>query len=384
MARFKSNYVVLAATLGTVACLLMAAPSAGAACGTVVTDHVPGLHALNCTLEPGSEEEWTVPAGITRPLFKVRGADSATARAGMIAAKLKAAAGETLRLVSGGEGDATSVMRGSTLLLAGGGGDDTENFAGEGAETTESRAPGEPLSGPVLGGSVYIEWYDAREPMDTSFRRPRVIVDIFDGEEASFSATGAWQTWTVPLGVSRATFQLFGGEGGSGGARGHVVAGLDVQPGETFHLWVGGPGADTIASRAGTFQTAVAAGGDSERPNYLPAGASDAWAVWEGGGPSSVPAPGALVVHYWPPLAGGGSSGSVAPPPAVSGCLVPNLRGKTRRAARRALRRANCALGTVRRRKSRVAGRGRVIAQRPAVGTKATPGRPVTIVLGTR
>jgi hypothetical protein len=51
-------------------------------------------------------------------------------------------------------------------------------------------------------------------------------------------------------------------------------------------------------------------------------------------------------------------------------CVVPRLKGKTLRAAKKALSRAHCALGKVRRAYSSKVRKGRVISQRPGPGVK--------------
>lgn len=71
-----------------------------------------------------------------------------------------------------------------------------------------------------------------------------------------------------------------------------------------------------------------------------------------------------------------GSSGGGA------SCKVPNLEGRTLTAARTALRRAGCALGSVRRRASSKHNRGRVLAQSPRAGSKHAHGTKVTLTLG--
>jgi hypothetical protein len=62
-----------------------------------------------------------------------------------------------------------------------------------------------------------------------------------------FSYTGAVQPWTVPDGVSRATFELYGSQGGdsriapdTAGKGARVTATLFVSPGETLSIRVGG------------------------------------------------------------------------------------------------------------------------------------------------
>jgi hypothetical protein len=72
------------------------------------------------------------------------------------------------------------------------------------------------------------------------------------------------------------------------------------------------------------------------------------------------------------------------PPPTVpraGTCVVPRLKGRTPRAARRALRRAGCSLGRVRRTARRTVPRHRVAAQRPRAGRKVAEGARVAIVV---
>jgi hypothetical protein len=69
--------------------------------------------------------------------------------------------------------------------------------------------------------------------------------------EAVFEYTGAAQTWTVPAGVTEATFALAGAGGGQvrdssgsweGGAGARVTATLPVTPGQVITVMVGGAG----------------------------------------------------------------------------------------------------------------------------------------------
>jgi len=69
-----------------------------------------------------------------------------------------------------------------------------------------------------------------------------------------FAYDGAAQSWTVPTGVTEATFTLIGGAGGDAGVLGpvggfgaQVRATLPVTPGETLTLVVGGQGASSGA-----------------------------------------------------------------------------------------------------------------------------------------
>ena len=72
-----------------------------------------------------------------------------------------------------------------------------------------------------------------------------------------------------------------------------------------------------------------------------------------------------------------------APPPVLR-CIVPRLGGKTLAAARVALRRARCAVGRIRRVRSRRARRGRVLAQGTRAGTRRPVGTKVAVTIGRR
>jgi hypothetical protein len=61
-------------------------------------------------------------------------------------------------------------------------------------------------------------------------------------------------------------------------------------------------------------------------------------------------------------------------------CVVPRLRGRSLKAARVALMRNGCRLGTVRRTRAR-AKRGTVVAQRPRAGTRLRVGARVNLTL---
>jgi uncharacterized delta-60 repeat protein len=65
----------------------------------------------------------------------------------------------------------------------------------------------------------------------------------------------------------------------------------------------------------------------------------------------------------------------------VPSCRVPNVIGKTLRAAKTALVRANCRLGRVRHRVSAKVARGRVVTQRPAPGKALANGSKIDLVL---
>jgi len=62
-------------------------------------------------------------------------------------------------------------------------------------------------------------------------------------------------------------------------------------------------------------------------------------------------------------------------------CVVPKLRGDTLSQVRRALRKANCSLGTVR---SASSGARKVVSQAPRAGRRLAPGARIRVTLGRR
>jgi subtilisin family serine protease len=61
-------------------------------------------------------------------------------------------------------------------------------------------------------------------------------------------------------------------------------------------------------------------------------------------------------------------------------CVVPRLRGKTRAAAAKLLKRAGCKLGPVKSQRSRMR-KGRIVSQRPPAGRKVGKGTPVVVTV---
>ena len=71
----------------------------------------------------------------------------------------------------------------------------------------------------------------------------------------TFDYTGAAQTWTVPTGVTSATFDVYGAQGGgspyqTGGLGGRAQVTLTVTPGATYQIVVGGRGASRSLDNA--------------------------------------------------------------------------------------------------------------------------------------
>jgi PASTA domain len=69
------------------------------------------------------------------------------------------------------------------------------------------------------------------------------------------------------------------------------------------------------------------------------------------------------------------------PPPPPPRCVVPKLKGKTLPTARKAVTKAHCAVGTVRRAHSKKVRRGRVISQRPPPGARLPNRAKVSVVV---
>jgi hypothetical protein len=99
---------------------------------------------------------------------------------------------------------------------------------------------------------------------------------------------------------------------------------------------------------------------------------------------------GTVTFQASPPSGGGGQGdergpegprGAGSPHSPASGCVVPKLKGKRLKAAKRAARQASCRPGRIVRRASAKTQSGRVIAQKPAAGTRLQAGAKVKIVV---
>jgi beta-lactam-binding protein with PASTA domain len=65
----------------------------------------------------------------------------------------------------------------------------------------------------------------------------------------------------------------------------------------------------------------------------------------------------------------------------VKDCVVPNVKGKTLKAARRALRAHDCAAGTIKRAFSKRVKKGRVISQKPKPRKRLRHGAKVKLTI---
>ena len=85
-------------------------------------------------------------------------------------------------------------------------------------------------------------------------------------ESLTFTFTGGTQTWTVPAGVARVSFDVYGAQGGAGvgggagGLGGRATATITVTEGQTLQLTVGGAGGTPTGGPGGS-DTSGGAGG---------------------------------------------------------------------------------------------------------------------------
>ncbi|MGH2586243.1 MAG: IPT/TIG domain-containing protein, partial [Dehalococcoidia bacterium] len=125
-----------------------------------------------------------------------------------------------------------------------------------------------------------------------------------------FEYTGTTQTWTVPAGVTQATFDVHAAQGGpvldsSGGRGGRALATLAVSPGATVTIWVGGAGSAGNCSGSGASLSCDGGdGGDSSDVRIGGTERAQRVLVAGGGGGASRRCAGG---------GGGGSLGATAP-----------------------------------------------------------------------
>ena len=63
-------------------------------------------------------------------------------------------------------------------------------------------------------------------------------------------------------------------------------------------------------------------------------------------------------------------------------CLVPKLKGLTLRQLKKALAKAHCRLGKIKKVKAKKSDRGRVLAHTPKAGTKKPAGTRIVVMMG--
>eukprot|EP01032_Pedospumella_encystans_P011294 gene11294-13139_t len=107
-----------------------------------------------------------------------------------------------------------------------------------------------------------------------------------------FNYNGAFQTYTVPAGVSNLWVELHGAWAGcklaaSGGMGGMITAVLPVTPGEVLRLYVGGSGGEGTAGFNGGGLPSAGFGGNGGYPNGLPGIMGIQCNGWYGGNPGT-------------------------------------------------------------------------------------------------
>jgi hypothetical protein len=142
----------------------------------------------------------------------------------------------------------------------------------------------------------------------------------------------------------------------------------------------------TTAVVGGPTDTVAATGGGSGNPVVFSSAATGVCTV--SGSTVRFVGAGTCVIH----AAQAGNSNYAAAPTATQSfavaagpkkklCLVPKLKRETLAAARKALKKAHCAVGKVTRHKSSTVPKGRVISSRPKAGTKHRAGTRVALTL---
>ena len=139
-----------------------------------------------------------------------------------------------------------------------------------------------------------------------------------------FAYTGAAQTWTVPTGVTSATFDLYGAQGGgtghpnAPGLGGHATATISVSNGDSIQVNVGGQGA-WVDTPSGTFNGGAGGGSQGGGASDIRIGGtalSDRVLVAGGGG-------GAGNLTCLSDSDGGGGGGASGLPGGPGGCQGP-------------------------------------------------------------
>jgi Glycine rich protein len=130
-----------------------------------------------------------------------------------------------------------------------------------------------------------------------------VLPGIARADTVPFAYVAVGQAWTVPAGVTSATFDAYGAQGGSsannsGGKGAHARATIGVTPGETLIIYVGGTG--------GVAATGFNGGGKGGTGSGT--GAGIAYRAFGGGGATDVRRGGTALANRLMVAAGGGGA----------------------------------------------------------------------------
>jgi hypothetical protein len=236
------------------------------------------------------------------------------------------------------------------------------------------------------------------------------------GGSASGGGGGASDVRSLPrsAGLSPDTRLIVAAGGGGGGGPGIDCGGAGGDagsPGEPSCTWFGGGAGTESAGGAGgegCFEFAESGqlglggiGGPGQEGNNGGGGGGGGYyggggggggcssgGGGGGGGSSHLPAGGSLQtaalltpprieISYTPPVIA-----PQPPAPAVAHCIVPKVKGKTLKAAKKKLRAAHCRLGTVTKERGVTAVTGKVVKQRPKPGKVLAAGAKVRVKLG--
>lgn len=139
----------------------------------------------------------------------------------------------------------------------------------------------------------------------------QALVSVVSAQNATFSHTGADQTYVVPAGITAIHVKLWGAGGGREGGSGAFISGnLAVTPGETLTIIVGGGG--VVAPNSGLSASAYGGGGRAVGDTFFgPPGA--------GGGRSAIRRGSTELVTAG---AGGGGYGAGINPGGAGGLLA--------------------------------------------------------------
>jgi hypothetical protein len=197
----------------------------------------------------------------------------------------------------GGGGGYIGGGSGATVFTGGGGGAGS-SFGPAGVTAVASEA----------SPSVSISWTTTPCGAPVITGSTAVVTCSYDGTNGT---DGTPQTWTVPTGVTQATFDAGGGQGGSfidalGGLGGEAQGTFTVSPGDTYDIVAAGAGQEEGQTSANNPGAGGYGGGGA-------GGANDYGPGDGGGGASSVALSGDLLV-----VAGGGGGSS-------PGCATPAL-----------------------------------------------------------
>jgi hypothetical protein len=230
---------------------------------------------------------YVVCLGLTPPF--VPGSDGSAGEGGMTSATIQGGGG------GGGGGGYIGGGSGVTVFTGGGGGAGS-SFGPAGVTAVPSEAT----------PSVSISWTTTPCGAPAITGSTAVVTCSYDGTDGT---DGTPQTWTVPTGVTQATFDADGGQGGGlppdvpGGLGGEAQGTFTVNPGDTYDIVAAGAGQEQPQSSS-TSPGGYGGGGEG-------ATSGDDVAGDGGGGASTVALSGDLLV-----VAGGGGGAS-------PGCNIP-------------------------------------------------------------